>query len=217
MSAQQKSSVATSRKQIKELRPLQILEAAFAEFTEKGYAATRVEDVARRVGVTKGTVYVYFPTKADLFVAVARAHLQPICDRQLDIDPADIAGVPAVELLKTFARLAYDDVLGDARAREFFRLMIAEGARVPEIVEFYANEVMKYGVDQIRALLDYGVRNGEFRADVVAKLNAHPDMIFAPGVLAVVMQMLLGDRHGIDFERWIDTHLDLILNGLRVR
>jgi AcrR family transcriptional regulator len=205
------------RKQIKELRPLQILDAAFAEFTDKGYAAARLEDVARRVGVTKGTIYIYFPTKADLFVAVARAHLQPILDRQIEIDPATLGDVSASELLRRYTALAYADVTGEPRSREFFRLMIAEGSRVPEIVEFYVTEVMKYGVDQLRGLLDYGVRRGEFRKEAVEKLYAHPDMIFGPGVLACIMQMLMGDRHGIDFERWIDAHLDLVLNGLRVR
>lgn len=217
MSALKNHPDAGSRKRIKELRPLQILEAAFAEFTEKGYAAARLDDVARRVGVTKGALYLYFPTKADLFVAVARAHLQPILDRQLEIETDALEDVSAAELLKRYTALCYADMTGNTASREFFRLMISEGARVPEIVEFYVEEVMKYGVDQLRALFDYGVRRGEFRAEAAEKLHAHPDMIFGPGVLACIMQMLMGERHGIDFDRWIDTHLDLVLNGLKSR
>lgn len=216
MSAAQNLADPVGRKQIKALRPLQILDAAFAEFTEKGYAAARLEDVARRVGVTKGTIYVYFPTKADLFVAVARNYLKPILDRQVELEGPQ-GDASAADLLKHYAELAYQDLVCDTRAREFFRLMIAEGARVPEIVEFYVNEVMKYGVPQLQALLDHGVRRGEFDPQVIASLREHPDMIFGPAVLISVMQLLMGDRHGLDLDRWRESHIDLMLNGLRVR
>lgn len=205
-----------SRKELKALRPRQILDAAFVEFTEKGYAAARLEDVARRVGVTKGTIYVYFPTKIDLFVAVARDYLKPILDRQIELEGPD-ANASAADLLKHYAELCYADLVCDPRAREFFRLMIAEGARVPEIVEFYVNEVMKYGVPQLQALLDHGVARGEFDAKVIAGLHEHPDMIFGPAVLISVMQLLMGDRHGIDLDRWRAAHIDFMLDGLRAR
>lgn len=216
MTATQKIAEAVSRKQLKALRPRQILDAAFAEFTEKGYAAARLEDVARRVGVTKGTIYVYFPTKADLFVAVARDYLKPILDRQIEV--SDLAPeASAVDALKKYAELAYQDLVCEPRAREFFRLMIAEGARVPEIVEFYVNEVMKYGVPQLQTLLDHGVTRGEFDAKVIAGLREHPDMIFGPAVLISVMQLLMGDRHGVDLDQWREAHIEMMLNGLRVR
>lgn len=199
------------RKTLKEQRPSQILEAAFAEFCEKGYAAARVEDVARRIGVTKGTVYLYFPTKEELFKAVVRAYLVPIFKQMQDI--ANTLTGSAKEALRKHLEIGYAE-FGNERMRELLRLIIAEGARAPELVDFYLNEVMSCCIAPLRAILERGVKTGEFKPGSLEWLGQFPEILIGPAVVATVNRMVLGERYQIDVERYQAAHLDLILNGL---
>lgn len=199
---------------MKEQRPLQILEAAFAVFKEHGYAAARVEDVAERVGVSKGTIYVYFPSKAELFKEVVRSILAPLMEHKFELTQTHSGS--AEELLRMHLDFGYASILMDDTPREFMRLMIAEGARVPELVDFYVEEVMKWGVENLRGVLRHGIETGEFAPDVLERFP-EPDVLIGPAVYMCVTQMLVGDRHGIDVEAWKRSHLDLILNGLKAR
>jgi AcrR family transcriptional regulator len=201
------------RKRQKERRPGQILEAAFAEFSEKGYAGARVVDVARRVGVTKGTVYFYFPTKADLFKAVVRSHLNPIRQRIESMsmeDPKESASA----LLSRQIRVGYDEFILNPQAIEFLRFLVVEGSRVPEIVDFYVSDLVGHGYESIRQVLKRGAETGEFRPDVLKRFGEFPDMILSPMRHMAMMQLVVGDRANIDIDRYIKAHIDLVLNGL---
>ena len=202
------------RKRQKEQRPGQILDAAFTEFSEKGYAGARVVDVARRVGVTKGTVYFYFPTKADLFKAVVRTHLQPIFERIENMSAEDPTE-SATSLLRRQIKAGYDEFVRSPQSVEFMRLMVIEGSRVPEIVDFYVNDLMGHGYQSLIDLLKRGVENGEFRSDAIECFGEFPNLIFSPAIHINMMQLMVGGTASIDIDRYMEAHIDLVLNGLR--
>lgn len=202
------------RKRQKERRPGQILEAAFAEFSEKGYAGARVVDVARRVGVTKGTVYFYFPTKADLFKAVVRTRLNPILqriDKMSTEDPTESAS----SLLRRHIVAGYNEFVRNPQSVEFLRLMLVEGSRVPEIVDFYVSDLMGHGYKGIASVLKRGVESGEFRPDILEKFADFPDIVLSPAMQINLRYLMVGDRANIDIDRYMEAHIDLVLNGLK--
>jgi AcrR family transcriptional regulator len=203
------------RSRQKRLRPAQILDAAFHEFTEKGYAAARVEDVARRIGVTKGTIYVYFPTKAALFKETIRTHIVPVFDRMDDtVREVDL---PAIELLRLYLQAGYAEIVGNPQSRELMRLMISDGGLVPELVDFFIEELMDKGNNTLRAIVAKGVEQGAFDAEIVARIQDFPDIVIGPAIVVSITQMMLGDRFAMDVPRYLQAHLDLILRGLCVR
>ena len=203
------------RQRMKEQRPGQILEAAFAEFAEKGYAAARLEDVARRIGVTKGTIYVYFPSKQELFQQVCRAFLIPVFE-EMERLPGDFEGT-AADLLRAILAVGYRDLVATPRSREFLRLMIGEASREPELVAFYSRELMHRGSDTLRAVLARGVASGEFRPDAARILDAFPEILVAPTVLATLNRLMLGEAGEVDTTGEMEAHLSLVLDGLRAR
>jgi len=203
------------RQRTKEQRPGQILEAAFAEFAEKGYAAARLEDVARRIGVTKGTIYVYFPSKQELFQQVCRSFLLPVFD-EMERLPEEFHGT-AADLLRAILAIGYRDLVATPRSREFLRLMIGEASREPELVAFYSRELIHRGNGALRAVLARGVATGEFRPDAARLLDAFPEILVAPTVLATLNRLMLGDPGDVDTTDQMEAHLALLLDGLRAR
>ncbi len=204
------------RKRQKERRPGQILEAAFTEFSEKGYAGARVVDVARRVGVTKGTVYFYFPTKADLFKAVVRTRLNPIFKR-IEAMSAEDPSESASALLRRHIVAGYNEFVRTPQSVEFMRLMLVEGSRVPEIVDFYVSDLMGHGYKGIQDVLERGVASGEFRPDALEIFGKFPEMLLSPAIHINMMHLMIGDRARMDIESYVEAHIDLVLNGLKKR
>ena len=194
----------------KEERPGEILAAALETFVERGYAATRLDDVAKRAGVTKGTLYLYFPNKEELFKAVVRAALVPTLERVAEA--AAQAQVPIATvmagLFASFKALASSPVVG------LPKLVLAESGNFPEIARFYHDEVVARGLAGIKALLDRGVASGEFRL-IDTSLAAF--CVAGPLLLALLWARTMGPVSGrtLDFEALSKVHLDLLLNGLR--
>ncbi len=144
----------------KEARPKEILAAALALFAERGFAATRLDDVALRAGVTKGTLYLYFPNKEELFEAVVRQALVPNLERgEALLDEAD---EPAALLLERLMRSWAELALSPAGAIP--KIIISEAGNFPELARFYREEVVDRGIGLMRRVLRLGVERGEFRA-----------------------------------------------------
>lgn len=190
----------------KEARPQEILAAALTVFAERGYTATRLDDVARKAGVTKGTVYLYFPNKEELFKAVIRDSLLPTLTSIGAMDGDD----PLAMLLEAFQRLA------DSPIGALPKLVLGEAANFPEIARFYLDEVVARGLAAIRAMLRRQVRAGRFRqvdVDHVAYC------VVAPLLLALLWKHSFGpvaDRP-LDVAALCRAHHDLLLDGLRAR
>ncbi|OHV75394.1 TetR/AcrR family transcriptional regulator [Ensifer sp. LCM 4579] len=206
-----KTEKKTSRAEQKARRPQEILEAAFEEFTVKGYTATRVEDVAARLGVTKGTVYLYFPTKDVLFEEMFRHMSTPFADLLASVDTL---GGSAADRLRALLLLAYDKIADDRKTRELLRLSLSEGTRFPDIVDRHHEEFIAPLIAAIGSLVEKGVASGEFREGAVAKF---PDVVASSILHIAVWRLMFADRRPIDGPAFIDAHLDLALNGLLQR
>jgi AcrR family transcriptional regulator len=196
-------------KRRKDARPAEILDAALDVFAERGFAATRMDDVAARAGVTKGTVYLYFKTKEELFKALVRAELLP----NLAAVEGAAGTEPAADLMGRLVHMWTDRVL-PSRVGVLPKLMIAEAGNFPELAKFYLREVVHRGLALVRRVITRGVAAGEFRrvdVDQVAYL------VIAPLLLTVLWKHSFNphDDRPMDANALIRAHLDVLLNGLR--
>jgi AcrR family transcriptional regulator len=193
-------------------REAEILDAAFSEFAAKGYAGARLEDIARSAGVAKGLPHFYFQTKEELFRAVLRRVIVPTW---IDLAKASLTEEgPTRDLMRATLSTMYQRLVANEKAREVMRLLIAEGPRFPELTELYYSEVAARGIAIWKQLVTRGVSRGEFRAG--ALLN-NPQAIYGPALMAAIWQLLFGGRHGLDLHSWLESHIDLLLNGLERR
>jgi AcrR family transcriptional regulator len=192
----------------KEDRPQEITEAAFAAFAEKGFTATKVEEVARRAGVSKGLLYLYFKTKEELFKAVIRSVVTPRVDeltRTLDsseLSAEDFIRGPMLTFMKR---------LPGSPASVVIRLMISEAPKHPDLVDYYWDNVASRGLGALRQLLERGVTNGEFRESAV---NDLPQLFVAPVMMSIVWGIVFADR-SLDTDKLIETHVEMILAYIR--
>ena len=197
------------RRRIKAMRPGEILDAAFEEFARNGYAAARLTDVARRVGLTKGALYLYFPSKAELFKAVVRSCVQPVfADTEQLL--TGFAG-STCDLLRALIDSAYRHVVENRREREMVRLLMAEGAKHPELGDFYYAEVIASCLSLVDRVIARGLERNEFRRSAVTDM---PLVLISPVVHAANWLLLFGDRHPLELERVKAAHLELILSTL---
>ena len=198
------------RQRRKEARPSELLAAALDLFVEKGFAATRLEDVAALAGVSKGTLYLYFDSKTSLLKAVVEDGIVPVLDKGEDI-VANFTG-DAGELLHHLL-LTWWSRVGESKLSGICKLMVAEASNFPEIAAYYHDAVIARGHGLIRRALEAGIARGEFRQ---VDIEVAIDSIFAP----VLMMMLW--RHSFagccggtrDAEPYLRTHLDIVLGGL---
>jgi AcrR family transcriptional regulator len=193
-------------------RPGQILEAAFEEFVDKGYAATRLEDVAARAGVTKGTIYFYFETKENLFVTMIRELSRPIHE-ELEGFLGDHKGTTR-EFVRAYLGFIYKVIAEDAHFREILRLLIAEAHRFPALVDEHDQRCGTPIMERLRQGLEEGSNRGEIRS---AGLLEYPQIILGPALLLSVTMLLFSNRKTVDTERYFEAHVDLVLNGLLPR
>jgi AcrR family transcriptional regulator len=188
----------------KEDRPQEITDAAFAAFAENGYAATRVEEVAKRAGVSKGLLYLYFKTKEELFKAVVRSVVMPRVDAlEAELDSSDMTAEafirgPVLNFMKQVPGSPVSVVI---------RLMIAEAPKHPDLVEFYWENVASRGLGALQRMIGRGVENGEFRSSAVDEL---PQLLLAPVMMSVVWGLVFANR-SLDTDRLIETNIDMII------
>jgi TetR/AcrR family transcriptional regulator len=148
------------RQRRKQARPQELLDAALDLFVERGFAATRSEDVAARAGVSKGTLYLYYPSKEELLKEVIRHHVVNQIAEGLQIIRAFEGS--AAELLAMMLRLWWERI-GETRASGIVKLMTSEVRNFPEIAQFYVDEVVTPSNQMLAQVLQRGVDSGEFR------------------------------------------------------
>lgn len=196
----------------KEARPGEILEAALAVFVERGYAAARLEEVARRAGVTRGTMYLYFPSKQALFEAVVRASVIPGIERAEAL-ASEFEGSSA-DLLERLVRDWWERVGGSPALSGLPKLVMGEAANFPEIARFYHEHVVRRSQAVLRRALQRGIDRGEFRADLAPEVVSK--LIVAPLLFAIQwrhsFERVVDDR--IDAGVCMDTHLAMLRRAL---
>ena len=181
------------------------VEAALEEFTARGFAATRLEDVAKRAGVAKGTIYLYFADKETLFQELLRFSLLPLIG-ELGAPPPP--GVSAREMFDSFIDVFVREVTETKRA-DLLRLLISEGKRFPSLAEFHYHEVVVHGLAAMRRLIAYGIERGEVRNQA---LLDYPQLIMAPAMLTVVWQGLFNRFAPLDARALLRTHADIMFD-----
>jgi AcrR family transcriptional regulator len=198
------------RQRRKEARPQELLDAALALFVEKGFAATRAEEVAQRAGVSKGTLYLYYPSKEELLKAVIGHFVSArIADTAQAIEQHQGPIAPLLtEVLVQWWRDMYD-----SPGSGTFKLMIGEARNFPEIAEFYVREVIEPGHLLTRRIVERGIESGEFRAvDVDNTVHS----LLLPLVMVCTHKHAFGacTSHLIDAPAFIAAHVDLVVRGL---
>ena len=202
-----------TRQRRKGARPQELLDAALDLFVEKGFAATRSEEVATRAGVSKGTLYLYYPSKKELLKEVIRHNVVNQIAEGTDLI-RQWEGSSA-ELLTIVLRLWWQRV-GETRASGILKLMVSEARNFPDIAQFYVDEVIKPSNLMLAELLQRGIDRGEFRQVLVA------DVVHA---LVAPLLFLIMNKHSLgacavgsmlDPQAVIEAQLDLVLHGLQV-
>lgn len=200
------------RERRKQDRPGELLEAALDLFVEKGYAATRVEEVAARAGVSKGTLFLYFPSKEDLFKAVVRASV---------VEPVTQGAAEAAHFQGTCGQLLEWMMLqwwyryGDTKASGISKLVMSEASNFPELAQFYRTEVIEPGHALVRHVLQKGIDQAEFRP-VNVDLALHS--VMTPLLFLVMWKYSMGpccpSHEQIDPQAFISQHAQLLARGL---
>jgi len=202
-----------ARQRRKDARPQELLDAAVALFVQKGFAGTRSEEVAARAGVSKGTLYLYYPSKEELFKAVVREHLaERISDGQAMLDQYEgpMAGLLAHFMQEWWRRI------GQGPAGGLSKIMLAEGHGLPELAAFYTEEVIEPTHRLLGALLERGIASGEFRpVHVMATIQ----VLIGPLLHLILSEHSFGACVPGDAglpQQVLQTQLDLLMHGLLV-
>ena len=198
-----------TRRRRKAERPQEILEAAFVEFSRNGYAMTTLDQIAERAGVTKGTIYVYFESKEQLFISMVRELMKATLDTVQDMFERHDGST--ADLLRAQFSFIYQHLVEDRRRREVVRMLISEASRFPELADRYHQDVHRPCLDMLQKAIQRGMDRGEIRRSAVTDC---PLVIIAPIALVDLWMMMFDDRHPLDLKSYFDAHLELVLNGL---
>jgi len=194
----------------KSARPEEILTAALEVFADRGFAATKLEDVARRAGVTKGTIYLYFENKEALFKALIRQTIVPVIAMGEALAKSFTGS--ARDLFERLVR-EYWRLVGETSLVGIPKLMMAEANNFPELARFYYEEVVTRGHRLMAGVLERGIKAGEFRRVNVAVATK---LAMAPVMHAVIARKAFSAcmPEGFDVASYLDTHIDLYLHGI---
>ena len=194
----------------KDARPQELLAAALDLFVERGYASTRLEDVAKRAGVSKGTLYLYFTNKEELFKAVVRESIVPALGEAEDIISA-FEGHSA-DLLRCIV-LGWWDRLGATKASGIIKLVMAEAGNFPDLAAFYQEEVIARSTRMMTSMFERAVERGEFRPINVTVMT---QVLIAPLLMLITWKHSIGpcDQSQLDPMAFLESFLDMALHGL---
>ncbi|MES2198093.1 MAG: TetR/AcrR family transcriptional regulator [Pseudomonadota bacterium] len=185
-----------------------IIEAALDEFIARGFAATRLDDIARRAGVAKGTIYLHFKDKESMFEELVRTVIVPLVGR---IHAPPQPGGTVRDAVEGVARMFIQEIASTRRG-DIVRLIVAEGPRFPAIADFYYREVVSKGLAGMRALIELGIARGEIKEKGLARF---PQIVVAPALIAVIWQSLFNKHAPLDAVEMLRVHLDLIFGERR--
>lgn len=210
-----KSKTPAKRTRRKDARPGELLAAALDLFVEKGYAATRAEEVAQRAGVSKGTLFLYFSGKEELFKAVVRENISGrFAEWNAEFDRFEGS---SHEMLR-YCLNSWWERIGSTKASGIPKLMMSEARNFPELAAFYQQEVMQPGNALIGRILQRGMDRGEFR---LIDLRYGVYLVLAPMLFLAMWQHSLGSccalHESINPQQYLSMQADMLLSGLNAR
>jgi AcrR family transcriptional regulator len=205
---------AHKRERRKEARPGELLDAALSLFVSKGFSATKVEDVAASAGVSKGTLFLYFSSKEDLFKAVIRANLAdhfPAWNQEFE----EFLGTSPAML--EYAMLSWWQRIGSTDARGITKLVMSEANNFPEVVQFYDQEVIRPGHELFQRILQRGIDRGEF-VDFNTEQAVH-SLVSAIVYVTMWKHALAcnASHNTLNPETFLRNHVDLMVQAWRQR
>ena len=203
------------RERRKQSRPGELLEAALSLFVEKGFAGTRVEEVAARAGVSKGTLFLYYASKEDLFKAVVH---ETLAGRFVEWNEEFDRFVGSTADMLRYCLNSWWERVGATQASGITKLMFSEARNFPDLAAYYQEQVILPGTLLIRRILQRGVDRGEF---------AIPDLDYAVFSVIAPMIHLQMNQHSfgacvpaafaMDPGRYIAAQAEILLKGLLQR
>lgn len=189
----------------------EIAQAALEEFSLHGFAEARLDQVAKRAGISKGTIYLYYASKEALFIAVIRTYLSPVLE-QIEIAVQQAEGSVEDKLHRMLTAF-YQQVAGNPERRHIIRLIICEGPKFPELLTMYYDEIVSRGIRFIRALLANSQQQSRLSAQPVSDF---PQLIIGPIILAALWKILFDTRETLDLDALVEAHLKVLLDGIRL-
>ncbi len=198
-----------TRRRRKAERPQEILEAAFIEFSRDGYATTTLDRIAERAGVTKGTIYVYFENKEQLFISMVQEFTKGADETVQEM--YETHEDSTADLLRAQFSFIYQYIVEDKRRREVVRMLIAEASRFPKLADRYFDEILRPCLDRLKLAIQRGIDRGEIRQSSIVN---SPHVVIAPIALVDLWTIMFDERQPLDLKAYFDAHLDLVLNGL---
>lgn len=191
-------------------RPDEVLDAALDLFIERGFAMTRVEDIAERAGISKGAVYLYFPNKEALIEAIVKRALVPVAENVAAL-AKNLSGDPAEDIVRMIQLVG--GRLGDQRTAAVPRLILSEAKLFPDLAAMYRREILDRGLAAGKTVLERGMQSGRFR-------RIDPDHAVRAVVGPLIANLILFQVFGIGSaereaqESFLRSHVDILMNGL---
>jgi AcrR family transcriptional regulator len=185
-----------------------ILDASLDEFSARGFAATRLDDVAKRADVAKGTIYLHFKDKESLFQELIRSKMAPVVGT---LEATFAADLPLRMVIDKAIDVFVREVYGSHR-KHLIRLIISEGPRFPALAEFYYREVLSRILKSVRGLLRRALKRGELADDTLIRF---PQLIGAPGIIAIIWSGLFDRFEPLDVRAMMRAHFDRLLDARR--
>jgi len=204
-----KDHVPSKREQQKEARRNAIIDAGFQEFALQGFTATKLDDVAVRAGIGKGTIYLYFDSKESLFEEVIRKNLFPARD-EAENRAAEFTGT-ATELLRIQFRRMYE-FLHEDKMPQLLALIMSESTRFPTLADFFFREMVSRNQDLMRRTIKKGVASGEFRETFPEEFT---QILMAPTMISALWKLQFDNHSPLDIDAFAEAHIDFILRGLK--
>jgi AcrR family transcriptional regulator len=194
----------------KQDRPAEILDAALKVFAQKGFAAARMDDIAKEAGVTKGTIYLYFENKEAVFKSLVR---ESVGATIANVTAAAQTQEGSARLLLQMVLMRVTQLLVEGERVVLPKIVISESSNFPWLAEFYRFEIIERGLQLLLSLIERGIAQGEFRplpAQHVARLCV------APVLLSAIWRVTFAHLDDVpyDYKGLVDTHLDVLFRGL---
>jgi AcrR family transcriptional regulator len=183
-----------------------ILSAALDEFAARGFAATRLDDVARRAKVAKGTIYLHFADKESLFQEIIHQELSPVVGALEHVSHADM---PVQQLAGMLVEVFVREIF-ETRRKDVIRLVITEGPRFPKLAEFYYREVIAHVMAAIRGMLGRAAARGEIKHDALVRF---PQLLAAPGIVAILWSGLFDRFEPLDVRALLRAHFEILFDN----
>ena len=205
----QVSQTPSKRELQKEVRRNAIIDAGFEEFAVQGFTATKLDDVAVRAGIGKGTIYLYFDSKESLFQEVVRKNLFPMRDAA-QIHAAEFKG-SATELLTIHFQRMYLGIHQD-RMPQLVAMVMGEASRFPDMADFFFKEIVSSNQELLQNILKKGMESGEFRDNFPVEFT---QILMAPAMISAIWRLQFESHSPLDMDAYTQTHIDFVLRGLK--